>query len=89
MLCILHILHVTEEDDFLRKNGSVLFAPGQSKFQSISVTINDDQEMESNERLLLRLSSMDVPPDMLPVFEITIIDNDMGKWSLEHVIVYF
>ena len=59
-----------------------MFVPGQSKSQSISIIIIDDQEFESNEEFLLRLSSMDLPSDMqniLPVLEITIIDNNMSK----------
>ena len=56
-----------------------MFVPGQSKSQSISITIIDDQELESNERFLLHLSSTDLPSDMLPVLEITIIDNNMSK----------
>ena len=62
-----------------------MFVPGGETSQIISIDINDDQEMESNEPFVVNFSSMDIPPDMpidLPTPEIVIIDDDMSEWSV-------
>ena len=71
----------TEDADFNQRSGSIRFLPGQSKSQSFTIPITDDQETESDEPLRVTFSSPGLPPGMVNVSTptITIIDNDMGK----------
>ena len=71
----------TEDADFNQRSGSIRFLPGQSKSQSFTIPITDDQEMESDETLRMTFSSPGLPLGMVNVSTptITIIDNDMGK----------
>ena len=89
LICVIHlVIHFvcSEDDDFRRETGSIVFVPGGAKSQNISITINDDSATEPNERFDLIFSSPDLPADMqdiLPVPEIIIIDNDIGEWSID------
>ena len=69
----------TENEDFGKSSGSIRFVPGEETSQQISIPINDDRDVESNEPLVIDFTSESLPPGMqtLPTPNITIIDNDI------------
>ena len=75
-----HSPHASTEDaDFGGKSGTITFVPGEDIDQSITIQINDDKDVESNEPLVIGFSSSEIPPEMqnFPTPSITIIDNDI------------
>ena len=71
----------TENEDFGKSSGSIRFVPGEETSQQISIPINDDRDVESNEPLVIDFTSESLPPGMqtLPTPNITIIDNDISE----------
>lgn len=61
--------------------GQIIFIPNGQKEMSVTIDITDDQEVESNEPLMISFMSPDLPSDMqnFPSPSITIVDNDMSK----------
>lgn len=67
-----------EGKDFAKLNGTIRFVPG-TQLKSISIQINDDKEIESDEQLFVSISPAVqslMPNGTLTTF-VTIIDNDI------------
>ena len=76
------ILCTTEGEDFGRSGGRVVFTPGGVKQRSIEIQITDDQQTETDEKLVVSFSSEDIPADrqdMIPSPTVIIIDNDISE----------
>ena len=72
----------TEGEDFGRSGGRVVFTPRGVKQRSIEIPITDDQQTETDERLVVSFSSEDIPADrqdMIPNPIVIIIDNDISE----------
>ena len=68
-------------------NQQITFSPGDQAFKSVSVTINNDEIVENNERftaILTAENGVNIRPDGRTT-TVTIVDNDGGYFvSLNH-----
>ena len=64
-------------------NQQITFSPGDPAFKSVSLTINNDEIVENNERFTAMLTAengVNIRPDGRTT-NVTIVDNDGGYFS--------